>query len=149
MSWKKFEESNAELPEKVIEKMIEGFSDATNDLVQLGSTVKSDLSRFTTSQLDTKFQFDVVLLSNKLPDYSFKLFEFGYDVTLYPVSIYIYPSIASELVKQDTGIGPKAKCIDKDELEKIVHVIFETKIFNDTVSGLMKIARNKSTFLPF
>ena len=143
MKWKNFEESKVELPESTVEKMIEGFSAATKDLVQLGIQPKSNLLMLTNNKLGTKFQFEVLLLSKFLPDYSFTVFEFGYNVILYPVKVYFSKAIFEEISKFGDLNRQIVEFEEEAKFQKAVELIFETKKFIDTVSGLMKIAAKK------
>lgn len=147
MNWKNFEESQTELPETVVEKMIEGFSSATMELVELGILPKSEMSRLTTDKLGTRFQFKVILLSRHLPDYSFTVFEFGYNVSLYPVKVLITKSILEELISKGEGVSTITSFDEEQKFHKAIELVFESKRFTEVVSGLMKIAKKKK--LPF
>ena len=141
MEWQNFEESTQELPEVVLEKLIAGFSAATKDLVQLSISPLSDMEHIS-SKLKSRFQFNVYLTSKQLSDYSFKVFQFGYSVSLYPVSIIISTGIIQEL-KSQQGLSEVTVINDEEELQQTIKLIFNTNKFKEIVGGLMKIARQR------
>ncbi len=146
MKWTEFKESTKEYPEVIVETAISGFSNATKQLAELGISEKSEMGVIT-SRLGTKFQFDVDLFSRLLEDYSFTVFEIGYDIELFPVKIKIETTILAELNKTGSMTFPKIFTIESEEnLKTILDLIFNTERFKDIVAGLMKIARKNDTF---
>ena len=93
--------------------------------------------------MGTRFQFEVVLLSSNLPDYSFTIFEFGYNVSLYPVIISLSHVILVEMQnKADfkftiTSIG------EETQFRNLLELIFQTSKFKEIVAGLMKISKRR------
>lgn len=146
MKWTEFKESTKEYPEVIVETAISGFSNATKQLAELGISKKSEMGVIT-SRLDTKFQFELDLFSKHLEDYSFTVFEFGYDIELFPVRLKIEATILAELNEKASMTFPKMFSIETEENFKIVlDLIFSTERFKDIVAGLMKIARKNETF---
>ena len=141
MKWTNFQESKTELPEVTVEKVIEGFSTATNELAYLAIQPKSDFERITKTKLSGKFQFKVVLLSNYLSDYSFTVFEFAYNVDLYPVSMIISPVILQEINNRGENLLSSINFNDSQTFQNIVELTFDNPKFVEIVSGLMKIAK--------
>ncbi len=147
MEWKNFEESKTDLPDVLIEKMIEGFSNATSGLAQLSIIPVSELQKLSsTNKLNNRFQFKVLLTSANVPDYSFKVFEFGYNVSLYPVSAIITSSILEELNRQGTIINKISVFENEDNFKKSIELVFGSKRFTEIISGLMKIAKKDIPF---
>lgn len=151
MNWKNFEESKKELPEIVVQKLIEGFSEATKDLAQMYVYETSDKERLSLSdKLKTRFQFKVVLASKYLPDYEYRVLKFGYGVSLYPVKVAIPAQFLDELLQTKelwsagTWSDEFGSFSDEKEFQWIVAAVFETNSFKEIVSGLMKIARKNS-----
>jgi hypothetical protein len=147
MIWKKFKESEIELPEVLVENITKGFSAATMGLVELGIEEKSDISRISRNRLGTRFQFIATLISKHLPEYSFQVFEFGYDVSLYPVRMFITKPILEELANRGETIGNITEFDNEEAFKKSVELVFDSNKFTEIVSGLMKIARKNE--LPF
>lgn len=142
MEWKQFNESPKEYPEAIVEKMLKGFSPATNNLVDLSVMPKHKGLIAMNSRIDERFSFDCILFSNALEDYSFTVFEFGYDIELFPVKIYLDPSIRADLTsKFDTGVSKIITAPSEETFFLLLEGIFGSQRFNDIVSGLMKIAR--------
>jgi len=146
MKWENFQESQKELPEVIVEKMISGFSTATNELAELRMSNASELALIG-SKLKTRFQFRVQLLSNRLPDYALKVFEFGYNVDIYPVKIILTPSIMEELNNKGEGLTSIISLDDQERFQRLLELVFSTARFKEVVGGLMKIARKSD--LPF
>jgi hypothetical protein len=144
MIWKKFKESEIELPDILVENITKGFSTATMGLVDLSVDEKSDISRIRRN-LGTRFQFIVSLVSEHLPDYSFQVFEFGYDVSLYPVKMKITKSIFDELTNKGEGLGDITIFNDEESFKTTVELVFNSNKFTEIISGLMKIARKNDT----
>jgi len=150
MKWKEFEESKIEIPDETVEKIIEGFSNATKKLVELGLIEKSVMSRLAGDKFGTKFQFEVILLSKRLNDYSFTVFEFGYDINLYPVKVLINKSILDEMINKGEFTSNIAIIENEEKFKKVIELIFETNKFREIVSSLMKIASKRDEDeLPF
>jgi len=143
MKWEKFEESKTELPEVIVEKLIEGFSIATKDLAQL-SVIEFTTNERLTSKLKTRFQFKLILSSKDVPDYSFKVLEFGYAVNIYPVKLIISNAILFEL--NNNSEAPEQILNSEKDFKEAVELVFSTKSFTEIVSGLMKIAKRHSIF---
>jgi hypothetical protein len=86
-------------------------------------------------------------LSEHLSDYSYKVFEFGYDVTLYPVKLFFVKTILEELTNQGEQVSQVAILDEEAKFRRIIELVFNTKTFTETVTGLMKIAKSKN--LPY
>lgn len=148
MNWINFEESKKELPEQVVEKMIEGFSTATKDLANLFVMETTDKERLALAfKLNTRFQYKLVLGSKHLPDYSSKVIEFGYPIRLYPVIVMFPTGVFNEL-KEKGQVKEQTESFESEEaLQQALKAVFESEYFKDVVSGLMKIARKNSELL--
>lgn len=144
MEWLPFKESDKELPEIVVEKMIEGFSTATKELAHLAVSTVSDINRLST-KLNTRFQFDLNLYSNKLPDYSFRIFRFGYNVNIYPVTIMVSSAILKDLNNGGNDFGTIEVIDEESDFKKVVELIFKSNKFIETVGGVMKIASKQNS----
>ncbi len=140
-----FEEPGVKFPDKIFTELTKGFSTATKNLADLRLIEVSGVGRLATSALlDKMFRFKVVLISEYLPDYSFEVLEFGYDVGLFPVAIDIEEGIGKELkVKQSYEPYYFVSCDIEVDFEKKLNEIFASSRFKKTVGGLMKIARVK------
>jgi len=138
--WKSFEESDKEYPEKLVEKSIEGFSNATKGLAELKILELSDYTRITT-KVPGDFIFSVRLVSPNVKEYSFKVLTFGYDVKLNPINFIAEDSIHQEIYNEPLEYGQYMVCNDGNMFSKTLEKIFTSKKFVETVSGLMKIAR--------
>lgn len=149
MEWKQFTESPNEYPEVIVEKIIEGFSKATNGLVDIVISEKRPIAKLN-SKLDDRFQFECVLYSKKLSDYSFPIFEMGYDVEIFPVDLIMEYSIYYELAQKSIiGHDQIQKILTEDKLVRTLELIFQSTRFVEIVSGVMKIAKKKDSDLPF
>ena len=138
-----FSQSEYTLPEIYIKNVISGFEAATDRLAYL-DIIKTSHGIFSISSLGY-FQFSLVLRSNHLKNYSFKLLDMGYDVSIYPVTIRVEEDIASECgyekdIYTDESV---VMCDDESALVQLLNQIFSTKKFISTVSGLMKIATSQ------
>lgn len=148
MKWKQFNTDTIKTPFEVVEESIEGFEKATNGLVQLTIFEKSEVERLRKKYI-ANFQYDLILHSQFMRNYKFDVFELLFDVTLYPCAIVLEKGLAKELgvTTSDTVI------LDDVELLKgILESIFNSKRFEDIVSGLMKISslsKKKDDDLPF
>lgn len=150
MEWKQFTESTKQFPEVIVEGAFEGFSNATNNLVHISIAEKHFRARVN-SNLNNRFQFECVLFSKSLSDYSFVVFELGYDVEIFPVNVIIEQSIYSELANKSLISYDRIEKVNsEDKLLRIVELIFKSDRFTEIVSGIMKIAKkNEQDELPF
>ncbi|MDA3788992.1 MAG: hypothetical protein PF503_10950 [Desulfobacula sp.] len=138
-----FEEPKANFPEQTILNAIKDFDKITQGLATLGIYDLNDFDKIT-SGLKTTFQFELLLTSKFLDGYSFKIFSFGYDVSLYPVILNIESEISEEMGNNKPSWMKSTVNADNEEfLLKLINEIFTTKKFKQTVGGLMKIARSK------
>lgn len=148
MKWKQFNTDTIKTPFEVVEEFTEGFEKATNGLVQLTIFEKSEVERLR-KKYNANFQYDLILHSQFMRNYKFDVFELLFDVTLYPCAIVLEKGLANELgvTSTDTII------LDNVEILKgILESIFNSKRFEDIVSGLMKISsfsKKKDDDLPF
>lgn len=141
----KFIQSDVKLPEVLIKEIVNNFTNAAEGLAYL-DVVKVNSDMFSISRLDF-FSFSLVLRSEHLKNYSFKLFEFGYDVSIYPLKIRVESDIGEECGFEYDHILEEYlfECVDEADVLKVLSKIFESKKFVSTVSGLMRIASSKST----
>ncbi|MCT4237490.1 hypothetical protein EH151_16295 [Elizabethkingia anophelis] len=143
MEWKKFEEKQIELPELAINSMLDGFSIATKNLANLVIQPINNVSRLS-SKLNTMFQYEILLVSEKLPDYRFSVFQFGYEINIYPVHLYISTNVIDNFEEKDWLFHNQTiYCENEEILKKEIKNIFDSKKFTEIVSGLMKIANNQ------
>ena len=140
-----FEEPDFTFPDRIILSLIESFEKATNSLASLNIEELDDNERIGLFNLNTTFQFRVILISHHLKGYSFEVFRFGYDVSIYPAIIILQSDIGEELkIPKKSIYGHRVSCEDQDIFTKAVESIFNSNQFKKTVGGLMKIARERS-----
>lgn len=156
-----FKEPKENFPEKLLQEITSHFPAATNDLVQLDIIEISKREKVNLlGGLNNNFQFKAVLASSYLRGYSFKVFEFGYDVSIYPAFIEVEEEMGGEMwskywndddsteflfdIQQDRDENTYIIQSDnEDSFEAALEAIFKTDKFMTTVGGLMKIARSK------
>jgi hypothetical protein len=144
MEWKSFEESKKELPQVVVQNIIEGFSNAAKGLANLTIEETPNKDRISLyGKLKTRFQFKLILLSKHLPDYSYKVLEFGYNTKLYPVHLLLRVDFVNESAQPDDGHERLILCENEDAFRQELARVFNTDNFKEVVSGLMKIATKK------
>ncbi len=141
MVWQKFEELKSEYPEAIIEKKIKGFEIATENLANLAVVKLTDVRSFT-SEVEGDFKYELILFSNVLKNYQFRILSFGYGITLSPIYISLEDVFYEEIYdKKRMEFGEKIKVKNTDELEKLIAEIFNTESFKLVVRGLMKVAK--------
>ncbi|NOQ63686.1 MAG: hypothetical protein GQ582_04175 [Methyloprofundus sp.] len=145
-----FDEPTEKYPDKIFTEVTKDFSTLTEGLAELSLLEVSGVERVTVSVLRSKrFRFKVILRSTYLSGYSFVVLEFGYDISVFPVSIAIEEGIYDELeigMPLDDNFEPSYIAVDcktETEFEQKLKVIFATSRFKKTVGGVMKIARIK------
>ena len=137
-----FEEPKTEFPDKLLAEKIRNFSVATEGLATL-IIFDADYNRRVASGLYNTFQFHLTLFTDKIPGYSFEVFRFGYDVTLYPVDVILDDDIGLELKISRSVHGYKVKATTEDEFSEITTAALQSAKFMRTVGGLIKIAKAK------
>lgn len=139
-----FAEPDTEFPTKILQGAVDEFFKATQGLAELRLVEITGTEKITEMHLKNDFVFKVLLMSEYLPGYSFKVLKFGYDVMLYPVSIVLENDSGEELGLEDDFLGRHIiKCENEKSFTQTIGEIFRTKSFSETVGGLMKIARQK------
>ncbi|SFT15800.1 hypothetical protein [Sphingobacterium wenxiniae] len=147
MEWKKFNETSQELPDDILETFAKGFSEATDGLVQLNIKKLDSNDKLKNKILTNRFQFNVFLVSDFLDNFAYRLFIFGYDIGIYPVTVRMNVDIFTELEEQDVVNEQDHKYNNEESFKTIIESIFCTKTFENTVTGIMKIAnKNRLTF---
>lgn len=147
MEWNQFTESPKQYPEVIVENAVKGFAKATNDLVEIAISPKRGFSKLN-SKLEERFQFNCTLFSKHLEDYSFTIFELGYDIEIFPVTILMETSIYFDLLRKKKIEGDvKSSLLTEESLTNLLETIFKSDRFTEIVSGLMKIAKKNK--LPF
>lgn len=141
-----FIEPENDFPQNIVINMALGFEKATNGLATLSVHELSDNDRLNLNGLDNVFQFKLVLKSQYLPGYSFDVMVFGYDISIYPVTVKFEREIHAELGFSTISFGmPSGTYANEADFTDILNNAFSTSQFKSTVGGLMKIARSKST----
>jgi hypothetical protein len=140
MKWNTFTESDKEYPEKIAEKSIEGFSKATMGLAELTINPLSDSERIS-SKVSGDFLFNIKLISPYLPQYRLKIMTFGYDIMLNPIFFILEDSIHQEIYKERLKFGEQMVSADEKDFSECLEAAFSSNTFNETVTGLMKIAK--------
>ena len=137
MEWKKFKETERAYPEEVISKLLKGFDNATGGLLDLQI---QEHTEYLKSGLGA-FQFRVLLTSYNMSKYRFEIMRCGYDIEMYPVKISLEDSIYEEIMGWPKTFDDTIKAENEEELEETVRKTFDTKRFEEIVSGLMKISK--------
>lgn len=137
MEWNRFRESEKEYPEELVEKTIEGFSKATSHLCEIQINPVADFA----GDIYVDFEFRVLLLSSTIKSYKFEIFRFGYNVDLFPVFSILDETIFEELTDKKMGRKQKLKQSNEKEFQHLLNAIFNSKRFEEVVSGLMKISK--------
>jgi hypothetical protein len=137
MEWKKFTETEKKYPEEIISKLIKGFDNATNGLLDI---VIQENKEYLKSGFGD-FQFRLILTSSNLSKYKFEIMKCGYNVELYPAKIALEDSIYEEVMGWANPFSDPIKVENEKELEDMIKKIFNTKRFEEIVSGLMKISK--------
>lgn len=137
-----FEEPKVQFPEEIIKDYIKSFDIATDGYASLNlfeiDPVKKILSRLE----KTNFQHEVVLTSTVVSGYSFQVFRFGYDVTIYPVYIVFEDEIGKDVGAHTSPRGERtSKITTENDFIKIIEGVFKSKRFREVVGGLIKIAK--------
>lgn len=135
MEWKKFNVDAVLTPYEVVEKSINGFSEATNKLLNLNLFEKSEIELIRQKN-GSNFQYDLILHTKYMRSYKFVVLELFFDVILYPCALKIERNIGKELNATNDYIIAN----DEIELGKSIEIIFNSNKFNEIVGGLMKIA---------
>jgi len=140
--WEKFVEPDFEMPNVVVNRLIDGFEAATTGLASLKVIELTGYTR--NNDLDQGFQYAVILTSKFTGNYNFEIFRFGFDVDGYPVAVIIDEGIAFELSETSRerlrlAYTPQ----NQSDFEESIQFIFSTRKFKNTVGGLMKIARSQ------
>lgn len=143
MEWKKFTESQMEFPEVIIEKMILGFTKATGGLVELNILELNEFHR-SISKIDGNFQFNLFLSSAFVNEYKLKILTLGYDVELTPINLLVEDTIYEEIFMRSRPYNGYEVFENDETFVQIIQNIFQSKRFNELVSGLMKVAKKNS-----
>ena len=137
MEWNKFKESEKEYPEELVSKSIDGFSKATSHLCEIQISPVADFA----GDLYVDFEYRVLLLSNTIKSYKFEVFRFGYNVDLFPVSTILDENIFEEITSRKMKHKQKLSQENEEQFQNLIKAIFESKRFQEVVSGLMKISK--------
>lgn len=139
--WKDFSESEYESPEEIVQKSLDGFSKATHGMVEL--VVHSLTGTPLGNKIGADFSYRLYLTSQVLPDYRYMIIDFGYDAKLNPVFFKLDPEIFNEIYVDQFDDSNLVYEIGNVDFIGLLHEIYDTIVFNELVSGLMKIAQKK------
>lgn len=140
-----FVEPEARFPNEMVQEVVDNFENATGGLASLTVLEIDGIGKLGPDSLSNTFVYKVLLTSDYLPGYSFEIFKFGYDVTIYPTVIKLQSDIGKELgIEEVTFIGYPVFCEDENDLLIVMNKVFGSTKFRNTVGGLMKIARSKA-----
>jgi|APLak6261679142_1056127.scaffolds.fasta_scaffold01098_2 hypothetical protein len=141
MEWKDISENGKEHPYKIIERELQGFSNASKEMVEL-SLYKYKSSLLKHSPLKKDFQFSLNLRSKYVKDYTLQLFIFGYNVDLEIVEFVIEETIYNEVCKISSKNKPHIILNNNKDLIDFLEILFTSKRFTSILSGLIKIAES-------
>ncbi|OXB06357.1 hypothetical protein B0A81_13660 [Flavobacterium plurextorum] len=139
MEWNKFEPLKITTPDEIILSAINGFTEATKNLADMLLLEKSEQARIN-SKLYTNFQYELILHSKYINGYNFLLLEVGYDITIYPATIFLEIDIHDEINNTFTLEKKTTVIKDEEEFKKTLQLVFQTDRFKKLVSGVMKLA---------
>jgi hypothetical protein len=142
MEWKKFEESDKEYPESIVQKRMQGFETATSDYASL-SLEKLDGPKHLSSVVPGDFKFSLYVYSTFLKGFKFEIITFGYDIRLEPIQFEIEASIDEELFGKDTFFTTsKVRTVENaKDFDAVLEDIFNTNAFDTVIRGIIKIAK--------
>ncbi|MBF4237871.1 hypothetical protein, partial [Vibrio anguillarum] len=79
-----YQEPDTELPEILLNRVINGFSRSTDGIAEL-SVVEMTNNKYRMNSVGGTFSFSLVLNSPMIPSYSYTVLDFGYNMSLYPI----------------------------------------------------------------
>lgn len=140
-----FQEMPVELPEVYISNLTSNFSNHTNNLTFL-EIIQSRKESYSISNTVGNFSFSMILKSQFLGHYSFRVLDFSYNISIYPVLFNIEGDIAAELgVHEHSFTGDFLyECQNENEIMMLLSRIFSSQKFNNSVSGLMRLSAHYS-----
>ena len=90
---------------------------------------------------DVNFKYELYLSANQIENYKYRILFVGYGISGYPVKVVVEQDIADELNdKEDSGYIYTVE--SKDDFEKLLISIFNSKTIQKVVQGLI-IATNR------
>ncbi|MBF4258870.1 hypothetical protein EAY27_16580 [Vibrio anguillarum] len=138
-----YQEPDTELPEILLNRVINGFSRSTDGIAEL-SVVEMTNNKYRMNSVGGTFSFSLVLNSPMIPSYSYTVLDFGYNMSLYPINIRLNQDIASELKLEEDLFGNHKIGIESEaDFLELLRQVFSTSYFNRTVGGLLKISKNR------
>ncbi len=140
--WDKgFQEPKVRFPEEIIKDYIKSFDKATEGYASLSLRTIEGVDK-TVLGLNADFQYELRLTSNIIGGYSFQVFRFGYNVTIYPVRIIFADEIADELGIHEASFGDRVITVDDEAtFSHLVKSAFTSERFREIVGGLIKITK--------
>ena len=135
-----FEANDLPSTKELLEEQAKLLPQLTNDMVHadLIQLEALDMMQIGLSN-DFAYRFDI--RGKFLKGYSFNLFSFSHDITLYPVEFKIDEKIGNEIgIKRDPFYGSRITAKDAHQLEKILSDIFSSERLRSVISSIIRLS---------
>lgn len=132
--WPEFSEDPSQSAKEILEKQAELLPGRTNNLLYAEISELNMNLEFHYDKYDLGYKF---LIRSKLLDkYSYEMFSFYHNITLYPLQIKLDIDIRREL-----GIEGSIYMQNENEFKEFLRKVFATEKVNSVIGSLMKLSK--------
>jgi len=132
-----FKEKIAKPAKEILEEQALLLPKITGDMV-MARVVSWSPSKKVLSEHDRDFAFSFQILGKFLKNYSFKVFDFSHDITLYPTTIEFDLPLAKEL-----EIDNVLEIKDEQQLINLLIKVFSSDRIKEIIGSIIKISSTK------
>ncbi len=151
--WKDLDSLTSDMknPIDLIREQSNFLTDGTDGVFYFGDTILTKLGTYTRGVLgqeciESKFRYKIDICSQFLPEYSFNIFNFYYDITFYPLLMNVPSEIGEEIEIEGVFCNVDAadvrryyKIESQEEFEEILCAIFNCEKLRTIMKNMRAI----------
>lgn len=132
-----FKEKEVNPVKKILEEQSLLLPKLTGDMVTAKVKPWGKSQKFLTNH-DRDFAYSFLLIGKFLRNYSFKVFDFSHEITLYPTTVEFDHPLAEEL-----GIEDEVEINNEDQMIDLLSKVFTSERIKDIIGSIIKISSAK------
>jgi hypothetical protein len=87
---------------------------------------------------ENDFKFSFLMKGKFLRNYSFKVFDFSHDITMYPIKMSL-----DELIAHELNVDESLEIMNEDEFVNILGKILSSERINDIIGSIIRISASE------
>jgi hypothetical protein len=132
-----FTEKEVKPAKEILEEQALLLPKLTGDMVKAGVRQWRDVEKLLTNH-QRDFAFSFLIKGKFLKNYSFKVFDFSHEITLYPTTVEFDEQLSNEL-----GMAVDIEIETEDQFIELLSKIFASERIKDIIGSIIKLSAAK------